>query len=932
MSFGHALYQLLIGPLELLFETVFSLAYRVVKSPGLTIVFLSLAMNFLVLPLYRRADAIQTEQRDKALQMKPWVDHIKKTFRGDERFMMLETYYREVGYKPTDALKGSVSLLLEVPFFIAAYRFLSGLSLLNGVSFGPIADLGAPDGLIRIGGLAINLLPILMTLINVAAAAIYMKGFPLRNKLQMYGMALVFLVLLYGSPAGLVFYWTLNNLFSLGKNIFYKLKHPKRVFAVACSAIGALGLIFVLFVHPMATTRRQLLLVGALLLLQLPLLLQLLLPVIRKKRAEKGRKPTETALSREDSRGFLYGCVFLALLTGLLIPSAIEYASPEEFINAYVYRHPIWYVVNALLIAVGTFVIWFGIFYRLAGTKGKRAMGIAVWIGSVCAAVNYLFFGKSHGNLSEMLQYDVYNAPSHKEMLINLLVMIALAAILYLVWKKKSRIVRIVVLAMCLAVVGIGTRNLIGVGVEVADANERVRRESGIPEIRLSKTGNNVIVLMLDRAISEFVPFVMEEKPELMEQFAGFTFYPNTLAFGGATVIGGPPLFGGYEYRPVNLNARSDETLSDKHDESLKVMPAIFSEHGYHVTVSDPPLAGYSLNADLRVFDDYPDFTVFNATGKLDQSFYENADAVHALRDRNFFCYSVYRIAPVMIQSTLYNRGMYNAVLDESSDAAETLPVQERTGLSTSNGISATFRRTYSVLVNLPTITKAVDDGTDTFLLMGNDTTHYGNILKEPEYEPALHVDNTEYDKAHPTRTSWDGTIIRFTTESNVVHYHALMASLIRLGKWMDDLREQGVYDNTRIILVSDHGHAEDILPDTRFGEEEWESILRFSSFLMVKDFNSRTFTVDDRFMTQADVPTLALKDLIENPVNPFTGNPIDDAAKSEPVQYLRQTGPLNIPGSRDRKQFPGSWVRFEGHNIFDVSKWKALDGELPAE
>ena len=931
MSFWHALYQLLIGPLELLFETVFSLAYRVVNSPGLTIVFLSLAINFLVLPLYRRADAIQTEQRDKALRMKPWVDHIKKTFRGDERFMMLETYYRQVGYKPTDALKGSVSLLLEVPFFIAAYRFLSGLSLLNGVSFGPIADLGAPDGLLRIGGLAVNLLPILMTLINVAAAAIYMKGFPLRNKLQMYGMALLFLVLLYGSPAGLVFYWTLNNLFSLGKNIFYKLKHPKRVLAVACSAIGALGLVFVLFVHPMETARRQLLLVGALLLLQLPLLLHLLLPVIRKKAAEKGRVPIEAKLTREDTRGFVYGCVFLALLTGLLIPSAIVSASPEEFLNAYVYRHPIWYIVNALLLSTGTFVIWFGIFYRLAGTKGKRAMGLAVWIGSVCAAVNYLFFGKSHGNLSEMLQYDIYNAPPRKEMLLNLLVLFALAVILFFVWKKKKQIVRVVIVAMCLVMVGLSARNLVRVGTEVADANERVRQESGIPEIRLSKTGNNVIVFMLDRAISEFVPFIMEEKPELKEQFAGFTYYPNTLAFGGATVIGVPPIYGGYEYRPVILNARTDETLSDKHTESMKVMPKIFSAHGYRVTISDPPLAGYNWNPDLREFDDCPGITVFNTTGKLDQSFYERAETTHAILDRNFFCYSIFRIAPVVIQSTLYNRGMYNAVIDKSSDAAETLPLQERTSPSTANGISETFRRAYSVLVNLPSITEAVDDDTGVFLLMSNDATHYGNILKEPEYEPALHVDNTEYDKAHPTRTSWDGTVMTLATESNVVHYHSLMASMIRLGNWLDYLREQGVYDNTRIIIVSDHGHAENVLPGTQFGEEEWENILRFSSLLMVKDFNSRTFAVDDRFMTQADVPTLALSGLIENPVNPFSGNPIDSTAKSEPVQYLRQTGAMDIPGSRNRKQLPGSWVRFEGHNIFDVTKWKALDGELPA-
>ena len=33
--------------------------------------------------------------------------------------------------------------------------------------------------------------------------------------MQLYTMALFFLVFLYTSPAGLVFYWTLNNLFSL---------------------------------------------------------------------------------------------------------------------------------------------------------------------------------------------------------------------------------------------------------------------------------------------------------------------------------------------------------------------------------------------------------------------------------------------------------------------------------------------------------------------------------------------------------------------------------------------------------------------------------------------------------------------------------------------------------------------------------------------
>ena len=55
MSFWDILGTLLIKPLQLLFEVVFVMANRVVGDPGLAIIALSLAMNFLVLPLYRRA-------------------------------------------------------------------------------------------------------------------------------------------------------------------------------------------------------------------------------------------------------------------------------------------------------------------------------------------------------------------------------------------------------------------------------------------------------------------------------------------------------------------------------------------------------------------------------------------------------------------------------------------------------------------------------------------------------------------------------------------------------------------------------------------------------------------------------------------------------------------------------------------------------------
>ena len=132
MSILSFIYDLIIGPIIMLFDTIFSLFYTATIRVGASIIALSIVVNLLVLPLYRRADAMQEEERVRLEKLKPGIDHIKKVFKGDERFMMLQTYYRQNHYKPYYSLKGSLSLLLEIPFFIAAYNFLSHLYLLNG--------------------------------------------------------------------------------------------------------------------------------------------------------------------------------------------------------------------------------------------------------------------------------------------------------------------------------------------------------------------------------------------------------------------------------------------------------------------------------------------------------------------------------------------------------------------------------------------------------------------------------------------------------------------------------------------------------------------------------------------------------------------------------------------------------------------------------
>ena len=138
-------YNILFAPLELVIEIIFEFLFRLLGkrefNQGLTLIGVSLVVSLSTLPLYRKADKIQREARQKQKDMDFWINHIRKTFKGDERFMMLQEYYRLNDYSPISSLKSAFPLLLQIPFFTAAYHFLSHLEALQGASFAVISDL-----------------------------------------------------------------------------------------------------------------------------------------------------------------------------------------------------------------------------------------------------------------------------------------------------------------------------------------------------------------------------------------------------------------------------------------------------------------------------------------------------------------------------------------------------------------------------------------------------------------------------------------------------------------------------------------------------------------------------------------------------------------------------------------------------------------------
>jgi YidC/Oxa1 family membrane protein insertase len=205
---GEILYTLFIWPIRFILEFLFVLFNRIFDAPGPSVIFLSVVVNTFTLPIYIIADRWQKEERELQKRMKKKLADIRAVFKGDERQMIINTYYRQMGYSPLFVVKASVGLLLQIPFFIAAYQFLSHTSLLAGESFLFLRNLNEPG----------KILPFVMTAVNIVSSLIYAKDLGKREIIQLFAMALVFLVLLYNSPSGLVLYWTVNNIYSLVKN------------------------------------------------------------------------------------------------------------------------------------------------------------------------------------------------------------------------------------------------------------------------------------------------------------------------------------------------------------------------------------------------------------------------------------------------------------------------------------------------------------------------------------------------------------------------------------------------------------------------------------------------------------------------------------------------------------------------------------------
>lgn len=895
MSFANILYSVILYPLVQVIEIAFKLFDKAFSNTGIAVIGVSLTVTLLCLPLYIVAERWQETERKIQLKLKPGIKRIKEAFTGDEQYMILSTFYAQNHYHPMMALRSSFGLLIQIPFFMAAYSCLSSLPALQGMPFLFIKDMGKPDAVFSIGSFNINILPIAMTVINCIAGAIYSKGHEPREKVQIYGMALLFLVILYNSPAGLVLYWTMNNVFSLVKNVFYKLKNPLKIlYILMCSAIVFVS-VFIMFIYDGGASLKKRLLVTMVLLALIPL------PIyIKFINFIYNRFMTPIAQnSALRIKTFIFTAAALCILFGLAVPSAIISSSVQEFSNIDSYTNPAEFLQTSFWQSFGVFIFWSLCIFFLFGKRIQTILCAVYSVLLYCGIADAYIFVGDYGSMDATLTFiEGLVSPSKMFILANLAVLavLSVAAVFVMTLKKKKLCSSIA----CVSVIALSVLTCINVFKINSDYADFKRiSESGQSgetfgtKFNLSKEKQNVIILMLDRAESSYFNDICKDLPQIASAMEGFVFYPNTVSFNGHTLMGSPPLYGGYEYTPAAINERSEVTLKDKHNEALLTLPRIFTEQAdFTATLSDTSWGNYSYVSDMSFTKKYDKINGIKLLGRYTGDFKKNCPELESTAslsksiERNLIWVSIFKAVPAALRPVVYYKGSWWAS-ETAADFDEVL-------------------NWYSELYYLPKIT-GFDSPTGTLSVITNEVTHSNEDIS------FLNL----VDKSR----------LSYKEEA----YYINCAALSSVCDTLSYLKENGVYDNTRIIIVADHGVGYGSTTNkyyTKKTQVAGYAMDHLNPLLLVKDFNSREpLKTDSTFMTNADVPSIALEGIADNAVNPFTGKPVSRQVSAEEKKkgVLVTVDNIFMPHHSSSKNTftvsKDSWFRVK-ENIFDSDNW----------
>ncbi|WP_321368601.1 membrane protein insertase YidC [uncultured Draconibacterium sp.] len=1008
-----------MSPFIYIIRTIFEAGYNLTGNYGLSIILLSFAISLLLLPIFIYIE--KAKKRDEVVKkhMQPLVNEIKQVYTGQERYYYLKTLNRQWGYSHFKALVPILSLLVQIPFFIAAYKYLDTLEAIQGVSFGPLSDLSQPDHLLGI----VNILPIIMTAVNLLTAWFYTRNGNKSERRQMVVVAGIFLVVLFNLPSGLVLYWTMNNVFAffrlfitnrevfnrniaesietnentiqygwyfvfrkkldkeishhwqsylaiavvsfvvfqlfdvtiIGKELHILLKIAERIivsFAISL-LLGTLNLYYSVINKAIEKTPPaviiSLLFVSvylylaslfnyegvnedlAIMSLVLSIILQFICVIKTKLLAKVKFKHffrliflicliiqiyhflslqnthilefLNIASNKGNSKMqnvALFGLFFVFIIVPFTLngkskinhkPGFLSFVLSIVFLSGFIlvwnplvtfstypeaFRFGTGSIMNSGLVLMAQIILGFLLIYWISPKSLRLWLSVIsvmlVLISIIHSAIIPINVGTLQGlNYSRSSELDT----PYLEYLTESFAIVGLYFLVHYFYRKnKLRSLNIFLALVNLIVIGQAVFALNAADLNHIDEGDRIVSQAKSIDvsdhnITLSKDQENVVVIMLDMIEGWFFQRYLEENRKNKKNFDGFTYYPNTVSSTNYTGGSMPGLIGGYEFAPLLLDQDKEHTLGEKMTRAAETLRDKAQENGYFYTCSDLPYCKIDKSTYDRYIPVWSDnWSPLKKVLNIGQS---RNIGVEILRYNTLFFSS-----PLLFKSVIYDNGSWH---------------MHQTGVNEHNDIT----RHYNSLRALPYITDNKANR-KTYTFMSYKATHFPwDIIDE------------------------DGSFV-----SNVDPFTNNKWGLDIVSQWINVLKSLGVYDNTRIVIASDHGlrHVKDtaaVMIDHPYQNINYDKVpfadmLNFSSLLLVKDFSSTgEISIDSTLMSSLDVQNIS-----------FNGNSplMIDSIDNRTFNALKVSWKIKMFENKNYPILRGYNIK---ENIYNINNWTRI-------
>jgi YidC/Oxa1 family membrane protein insertase len=192
---------------------------------GWSIIILTVLLQLLVLPLTVKSFKASAAMK----QLQPLVKDLQEKYKADPKRLNVEMLNLYKIHK-VNPLGGCLPMLLQLPIFWALFTTLRNAFELRGAGWLLwVKDLSAPDSLMTISGISLNVLPLIMGVGMFFQQKMMSVSSDPAQKQLMYMMPVIFTFMFWNFPSGLVMYWLTNSIMTMAEQYFIMKNQPELV-------------------------------------------------------------------------------------------------------------------------------------------------------------------------------------------------------------------------------------------------------------------------------------------------------------------------------------------------------------------------------------------------------------------------------------------------------------------------------------------------------------------------------------------------------------------------------------------------------------------------------------------------------------------------------------------------------------------------------